>query len=581
MFIVTTLPFFIIQFIYITKYMTSVIYMDKVRLLAQSIDGIMNNSLSAKQYFDIHSGHFSPGTYMLLELEVKYIDLNNDYLFSCSIPFLLFFTLLIIWICRLNKNDKIGIKDLVFNFIYCLLSSIIVFSLYSWEIMWFSYGSIIFLSNLGFILSAALLHKSFKSETHFLPYLIASFIIGFATAFLFGSGYSYAFLIAELGILAYYAIHYFISKDKRAYFYVGCATLYFGLLLFLVIGLLTGSGSGSGIGSTNLFELIKMYIYSLGSLIISSEMTNIPTYLHYLAGSFVLILSLLAIFIYFYKRYFFKNTFILFLFLFSEMTFASITISRLSFGTKSGGASRYYATYMFLTLFITDIFLMFAYDNVSRLKKLTSAIALMLTGVYTAIIAFPQIYFVPQEYKLGGYRNLISQQMIYDSLFFEERDDEYLNTLYQANPNDVRECFSLLREYSLYTYSLNSPYTSSITDSMITTGFIYGLYDVENGASRFTAKEAVFFLKFNEDSDYTIGMYNPEAFGYNAYTTYLDGDIVSNNVTIAPGEMRYETFHCRKGINKIKIILKHDTCPADIGTSGDIRRLGVILSEIN
>lgn len=575
-FIIIALPFFINQIVYITKYTMSVIYMDKIRLLSQSLDKIMTNSLTIGDCFTVHDGHFSVGTYLLLAFEVKVLNLNNDYIFSLSIPFVLLATYIIVWCFRLTKSQKLTIKDLIFAIVYCFVSSVVIFSLFCWETIWFSYGSIIFFSNLGFILATGLLYKSLTSK-HTLGYLIASVIIGVSTAFLFGSGYSYSFMIAELAILVFCVLFNWKQNRKNSYYYIGAGAIYLVLFIVFVVILMVNGNSHGG-NSFDLLAMFRMYIYSLGSLIISSEMTAVPLATHYVAGSAILIASLLALFFYFKKKYFKQNIFSLFLFIFSEATLASIVISRIGFGELSGDASRYYTTYMYLSLFIIEVFLAIIYDATADFKKVLNILSIVVASSFVISFIPSQFKFNKQEHYIAYYRSDTSKSMIKYSLIYDEVDDETLSNLYQETPQNVKECFDMLKKYSLYTYDVNCQYTSFLTDDFVTTGLALGTYDPE-GASRFTSKNSTFILKNKESLNINLQLYNPGNFKDNTYSIYLNNECLVNEKAIPSGTANIETIHFERGINKLKIVLDHDTCPAEEGMSGDIRHLGLLINN--
>ena len=573
LFIVTTLPFFIYQLVFVFKNTQGVLYGDKINLLADTLDAILFGPLSFKDFFAVHNGQYHPITMMILNYEIDIVGINNASTVSLLFPFLLYVISVIIWLFKLFKTDDIKIKDIAFILLYDLISSLFIYSSYNWQIIWDWQRSIIALSIVCLLMSIGLFQMSvFNYKLNWL-FLILSTVIGVLTIFLFGNDTCvYAFLIAIISISTYYFIVKMRKKESNKWLYLGNASIY--LIVFVIYIVLIGGKAPASTTTINFGNILQSFIYSHSSIIISMDYDPATIFMRYLAGLTVIIISSFAVFVYFKKKYFYKNIFVFFLFLIGELTIIYVSI----FDNKYL-ISLHYLTYALIALFTIDVLMTLTYEKFEFVMKHSLGIvSTLVASVYAVGMLFPQVYFsLLENEKLSSYREERINQIVYESLMYDERDDAYLESFYNADADKVRSCFDLLKENYLYIYDISQPYFETITDDFKTTNYGYGLYDL-GSTNRFTDQEALFFLKCEEECIYDMSMFNPSGFKDNTYTIIVNNEPISDTKTINSGELCKEVIECKRGINKIKIILNHYTCPSEEGTSGDVRHLGVVVN---
>lgn len=557
---------------YINTHCKNTIYMDEIRLIATVGEKIINGEMRLVDYFTVHSGHFSIGTYLLLAFDIKVLKLNT-LLFTKLIPLFLAIILFILSMGRL-KTESNKAKGLMFDIVFMVVAAFLLFSLYQWEIIWFSYGSIIFLSNVFFILSFLLLCLSFNKE-EYKSYILGSSIIGILTALLFGSGYDYAFLgtmliINVMGIIS----NYKDNKTKALWYFISLC-LNFILLAFLAIILLTGSKSDVTATGT-LLDLIKFYIVSISSLFLSNEI-QYSMLLRYSIGIVFIIIMLVAVYIYFVKGYYKKSLLPLCLILFSQMVFGSVAITRFSFGLDYGMASRYYTTYIYSLIAVIDILFYYCY---CESKKIYKFITLVIIGFICFVSYHGQTQFYDNEKVKVYYRKELAETMISTSLFYDAIDitDEDLMALYQNDSEYIIKCFNFFKKYKLYTYSDNSEIYNKLTEDILSAKYKCGYYDTDVN-SRFIEKKSVVLLLIESNTKKTLSFYNPPNFKDNKITIFINDVCVYDNISISSGELIELHLDLKQGVNEIRIELEFDTNPSTNGIGDDIRDLGLMFVE--
>lgn len=552
--------------IYINKFCQNTIYMDKIRLLADNLDKIMSNSMTIQDFFSVHSGHFSIGTYLILIFEVKILDLNNGIVLIKIIPFFLLFIYLLISFWHL-KIENSSICKIVYNMIFSILLCFSLFSLLQVEIIRFSYGSIIFLSNFLFILSIVFACISYKNGNYYL--IIFSTIIGLLACILFGSGYDYAFIVSVELINAFIIFKYFKSNKKVFVFSFVSFILY--LILFIFLGYLLLTSESSTGHSINIFEMIKFYFYSIASIFIDTGESSSKVTLT--LGIIIFILCIIAVLLFFVKKLYKQSLLPLILIVFSQMVLVCVLFSRNTYGTTYGMASRYYASYIYLLIGIFDIFIYFLF---TEKKKYILCIYEFFTFLLFLLCISYNILFISKEMDVAPYRVEIGNHMMTDMYFYETIPDNELSSLYQASPEKIKECIELLKKYNLYVFDPDNSYTMHMTDSIITTNTSYGTYGTSDG-NKFIKKYSAYFVKSYEDKTININFFNPGNFKTNKITIIVDGVLIYDEVIIESDSRISLPVTIKSGVTKITISLEFDTNLKEQGLGEDTRDLGLLI----
>ena len=575
-FLLTALPFFILQVRFINHTSTSVIFGDKIGLLANSLDGIMSGSVKLKDFFALHDGFFSPGSVLFLILDVKAIGLDNDYVLALLVPIFILAISAIIWIFGLNKYKELNVRNIVYAIMCGALSSLFMFSVYDYVIVNNYTGFVTFISLIGFFVSILLFQKAQSNEERRNQYIIASTIVGFINSFIFGSVYALAFLIAMLLISIFYFVRAGKQESKINYYYLGSIIAY--AVLFLVISIINIVWtSNQNRGNFNLIQGLQMYMYSLSSIFVSPdsiELSNAVLLNRHFIGIFTLFISIISVAIYFKKKYYEQNIFVFFLFLLSQLVLILVVLSKVStYGPYSSIICAYYPAYVLLIVFIVNVMLTFALGERKTFANTSGVAFISVVAALSLIVGFPQLDFYKKKYDDRGRQD----EMVYGSLLYKGMNDQELMDLYNTDANNVRRCFELLEKYSLYTYSDNFTFPEGVlADNLPATSMSAGLYDY-GSADRFTSKTAVFYINFQEEYLFELKLYNPDNFKDNSYSVYVNNEALCENVAIASGEVKREIVQFVPGVNRVEISVDHTTCPATEGLSSDPRNLGLLI----
>lgn len=555
--------FFSIYF-YITFYCQNSIYMDKIRLLADNLDKIMNEEMELSDYFMIHSGHMSAGTYLILMFEIKVLDLNNGLLFIKYISF--FLTIIYILICFSYINFTDSKKHFLFlDILFFSIVFFFVFSFMQWEIIWFSYGSIIFLSNMLFLISFYLIQSATNNKFVYLKVILSTFI-GILTCILFGSGYNYAF-IAAIEIMNLFLI--IKNKNEKKYFilYILSFVLYLFILTFFAYFLFTSGNDKNNDSIFNLISFLKFYLLSFSSLYLTKE-----SIFSLVLGICLVIINLIALIIYFYKKMYNNYIFPIGLFVFGNCVLLLVLLSRYSYGESYGMASRYYASYVYA---IIGIFIILFYSFLES-KKISRSIVLVFSA-FTFLFNFGfYVKNTRSELITAPYRKELGEKMIESSYFIDMMSDSELESLYQNDANKVREAFSLLKKYKLYVFSDEFKFENK--ESIMGESLTYGTY-INDQNSCFIDKNSCFLFKNCEKEEVRFDLYNPENFKKNSFKIYVD-DVLYDERNIETGESINLSIKIDND-STIRIVLENITNPKLDGIGEDTRDLGLLLIANN
>lgn len=571
---------FSLLFSYVCKNARSSIYMDQIRFIADNLERVYENEFTFKDCFQIHSGHFSIGTYLILLFQIIHLGFENNTLLTKLIPFCLLAIYLILSIYRILRKES-SYKEMIISVIFNITIAFILFSLFQFEIIFFTYGAIIFYSNVLFILSLCLTIGYFNN-TKRLYLLILGVLFGVSNIFLFGSGYDYAFIFAFEFINVFAIIKYFKTDKKATIAFSVSAIIYLAVFLFLLISLLSNKG-GSEVNLESESLIKDSFIFMFNAV----ASLFIPNYSVYKTGYIILgvlfvVVAIFAIYLFFKNKELRKDIMPISLIAFSGMVYISVYGSRFSYGLTYGMASRYFTSYLYLLIGVIDIY--FSYFSLLKVNKentksiVTKVISGLIPLTLVLSVIVTQIKDIKNEMIITPYRLEINEKMVEYSLYYEYFDDETLETIYQADADAIRNCFASLQKHELYVFNPECDLIPNISSRLMECETSMGNYNDGSGTICLT-KKAIFVLKTDKEIDMDIKLYNPSAFPLNTFNISVNTEYVYENEEISSNEIKDVEFTLRKGVNTILFDIEEDYVPKELGISEDERHIALFMQD--
>lgn len=564
---------------YISSAGYNVVYTDYIRItnLYLSLDHIPTLS----QMWLSSTGQRSLAYFPFLYINVYFFDFNT--MFDMTLGALSIFLSSLVIIKYYLKNDL--------GFLNCFLVLILIYSLNKWELMlngtgWaalFSFALMYY----NFLIFDDLFIKKNNSKFNMLLMCFLPIVIIFG----FAGGYSIAYVLASILVLALCMINGYIINDEINKFIILPASVLVGtMIVYLwdmpinqaVIG---GNSSFFELFYHNFSYMVSFTLASFASTIIGQETFFAWGYsenLLLILGLFVILVYLFSIYLYLKNRLYQKTFFPMLMIFFAVITHLIILYSRSGFNTISYGmSSRYEPAFLFG---IIGIFCIFAYSlketnlnckktysvellqNQKSRKTTINFIIIIIMSIFivgTIVTTLDEVHKIP--YRFDAYNNMEKIALNYKVM-----TDQELTAL-QTSGDQVRNALQILEKKKINIFSnssLNKAFSNNPDGLIRSSGWYIDNWIGHQGYAIFNAES---------ESNISFEGYVPEFIPNNHVVVQLNDKVVfAGNLT--GGASISFAGQVQKGINVVNVTCEREVIPSTLGINPDLRPLAFQLS---
>ena len=558
---------------YISSTFVNNIYMDQIRYYANYTDKILNGGLTVSDIFNVYAGHIGVGTMLLLIFDIKVLGVNPSF-WACLIPFVLAATATVLS-CFLYPR-KSNWRSLGFSLFSTTMVFLLIFGVQQWEILTFSWGLIIHLGNLFFVISFLLFSKLLVTEDFSVKWTIASLVVSGLNILLFGGGYDFPFLLAILFVFAFYFIFHLARRNHFSKWKIIPASIIVAYLIVLLI--LARNSIGAAGSGLNLLGIIESFVQGQTIVLLDrGKQPSISMQMGLFLGILLLVFYVGAVVLYFVRKKYHTNLLPLLLMAFSQLAVLAIAFARTGDGGSTyAAASRYYSTYILGYIAASAIYI----EEIERLleslaEKSKAHFASYVSGFGSILLHVLMVtcfaISTDNEWKAAPYRKQTANQQVYSAFFWDKMPAESLSLLYQESAENVATSFTTLKKNNLYVFRNG---LSGVTDSLATTVKVFGFYPEPDFL--WVSGSFIFLISAADTKTMPLTFYNPDSFPDNSITVDIDGTNVTT-LDISSGSRVTKDFSLDSGVHTITITAAKTTIPSQQQQSQDGRSLSVIL----